>query len=416
MENLILILTLLSLVIWLILLLFRGQFWQGDQRLFEVKEPLLNYPSVAVIVPARNEAELISTSLRSLLNQNYPGSFSIILVDDQSSDNTANIAQETAKLLNQTDRLNIITSQPLPAGWTGKIWAMEQGVKYTQQLINPPDYILFTDADIEHSPNNLKQLVEKAETENLQLVSLMVLLRCQSFWEKLLIPAFVFFFQKLYPFRWVNHPQTQLAAAAGGCILIRQEALTRIGGLAILKHALIDDCSLAQAVKLTPKNPLQNEEISAINQGFSMESFIFPFSSKSYYPIWLGLTETTQSLRPYPNLSSIWDMVARTAFSQLNFSTILLGLTLIGMVLIYLMSPLSLIWGIFYGNNLVILLALLTGLLMEIAYYPTLKLYKLSPIWGLTLPLIGFLYALMTLDSALRYWRGKGGSWKGRTY
>lgn len=417
MENLILILTLLSLVIWIILLLFRGQFWQGNQRLFEVKEPLLNYPSVAIIVPARNEAELISTSLRSLLNQNYHGLFSIILVDDQSSDDTANIAQETAKLLNQTDRLNIITSQPLPGGWTGKLWAMEQGVKYTNMLNYIPKYILFTDADIKHSPDNLKQLVEKAETENLQLVSLMVLLRCQSFWEKLLIPAFVFFFQKLYPFPWVNHPQSQLAAAAGGCILIRQEALTRIGGLAILKQALIDDCSLAQAVKNTPPNPLGNGvEEGEFNQGFSLRSFIFPFTSKSYHPIWLGLTETTYSLRPYPNLSSIWDMVARTAFSQLNFSPILLGLTLIGMVLIYLISPLSLIWGIVYGNNLVILLALLTGLLMEIAYYPTLKLYRLSPILGLTLPLIGFLYALMTLDSAVRYWRGKGGSWKGRTY
>ncbi|WRH67397.1 MAG: hypothetical protein RSE13_02990 [Planktothrix sp. GU0601_MAG3] len=164
--------------------------------------------------------------------------------------------------------------------------------------------------------------------------------------------------------------------------------------------------SLAQAVKLNSPN----------NQGFSLGSFIFPFTSKSYYPIWLGLTETTYSLRPYPNLSSIWDMVARTAFSQLNFSTILLGLTLIGMILIYLMSPLSLIWGIVQGNGLIIVLALLTGVLMEIAYYPTLKLYQLSPIWGLTLPWIGFLYGLMTLDSALRYWRGKGGSWKGRTY
>ncbi|HEY9866279.1 MAG TPA: glycosyltransferase [Candidatus Obscuribacterales bacterium] len=414
MENSILILTLFSLIIWIILLLFRGRFWQGDQRLSEVEKPLFNYPSVTIIVPARNEAELISRSLRSLLNQNYPGSFSIILVDDQSSDGTANIAQETAKILNQTDRLNIITAQPLPAGWTGKLWAMEQGVKYTTLLNYIPEYILFTDADIEHSPNNLKQLVEKAETEKLQLVSLMVLLRCESFWEKLLIPAFVFFFQKLYPFPWVNHPQSQLAAAAGGCILIRQEALTRIGGLAILKQALIDDCSLAQAVK---NRPLVNGvEEGEFNQGFSLRSFIFPFTSKSYYPIWLGLTETTHSLRPYPNLLSIWDMVARTAFSQLNFSTVLLGLTLVGMVLIYLISPLSLIWGIIYGNNLVIFLALLTGLLMEIAYYPTLKLYRLSPIWGLTLPLIGFLYALMTLDSALRYWRGKGGAWKGRTY
>lgn len=200
MENSILILTLLSLIIWIILLLFRGQFWRGDQRLFEVKEPLLNYPSVAVIVPARNEADLISTSLRSLLNQNYPGSFSIILVDDQSSDNTANIAQETAKLSNQTDRLNIITSQPLPAGWTGKLWAMEQGVKYTSMLNYIPQYILFTDADIEHSPNNLKQLVEKAETEKLQLVSLMVLLRCQSFLGKVINSCFCIFLSKIVSF------------------------------------------------------------------------------------------------------------------------------------------------------------------------------------------------------------------------
>ncbi|CAD5982584.1 Glycosyl transferase, family 2 [Planktothrix tepida] len=416
MENSILILTLLSLIIWIVLLMFRGQFWQADQRLLEVQKPLLNYPSVAIIVPARNEAELIKISLRSLLKQNYPGSFSIILVDDQSHDGTANIAEKTAQILNKTDQLKIIPSQPLPGGWTGKLWAMEQGVKYTQQLINPPDYILFTDADIEHSPNNLKQLVEKAETEQLQLVSLMVLLRCQSFWEKLLIPPFVFFFQKLYPFRWVNHPQSQLAAAAGGCILICREALTRIGGLQILKQALIDDCSLAQAVKLIPLTHLDEENFSPLNQEFSIKSFIFPFTSKAYYPIWLGLTETTQSLRPYPSLSSIWDMVARTAFSQLNFSIILLGLTLIGMILIYLMFPVGLIGGILHENGLIILVATLTGLLMEIAYYPTLKLYRLSPVWGLTLPFIGFLYALMTLDSALKYWRGKGGSWKGRTY
>ena len=416
MENLILILTLFSLIIWIILLLFRGNFWKADQKLPQVQKPLCHYPNVAVIVPARNEAALIETSLRSLLNQNYPGLSSIILVDDQSQDKTADIAQETAKTLNKIDSLKIITSQPLPAGWTGKLWAMEQGVKYTQQLINPPDYILFTDADIEHSSQNLKQLVEKAETEKLELVSLMVLLRCQSFWEKLLIPAFVFFFQKLYPFSWVNHPQSQLAAAAGGCILIRRNALTRIGGLQILKQALIDDCSLAQAVKLTPQEGEEKELVRPINQGFFMKSFIFPFTSKFYYPIWLGLTETTHSLRPYPNLASIWDMVARTAFSQLNFSIILLGLTLIGMILIYLMSPFSLIWGILHQNLLILILAILTGLLMQISYYPTLKLYDLSPVWGLTLPLIGFLYLLMTLDSALRYWRGKGGSWKGRTY
>lgn len=406
MEIFIVILTLLSLIIWLVLIGFRGGFWKADQRLSNVQKPLENYPFVCAIIPARNEAELIPKTLKSLLLQNYPGQFKILLVDDQSSDRTGKIALETAKILNKSDNLTVLSSQPLPAGWTGKLWAMQQGVETAQNLAQPPDYILFTDADIEHSLNNLQQLVEKAETEHLQLVSLMVLLRCQSFWEKLLIPAFVFFFQKLYPFRWVNQPNNQISAAAGGCILIQNQALNRIGGLAILKQALIDDCSLAQAVKLNQINP----------QLFSLSRFLFPFTEKQYNPIWLGLTDTTHSLRPYPSLASIWDMVARTAFSQLNFSPILLVLTGIGMVLIYLMPALSLSWGILQGNELIIIIAILTGLLMAIAYYPTLKLYRCSPLWGLSLPLIGLLYTLMTFDSALRYWQGKGGSWKGRTY
>jgi hopene-associated glycosyltransferase HpnB len=416
METTILILALLSFVIWIILLLLRGQFWRADQRLSDTQVPLSHFPSVTVIVPARNEAEFIGTSLKSILNQNYPGMEKVILIDDGSSDGTAGIAQKTAAILNRTDKLNIIKSQSLPIGWTGKLWAMEQGIRYAQSLKVPPDYFLFTDADIEHSPHNLMELMEKSEAEQYQMVSLMVMLRCKSFWEKLLIPAFVFFFQKLYPFRWVNDPKIQFAAAAGGCILIRREALTRIGGLQILKDTLIDDCTLAQAVKGTSSTLSQNGTHTAINSGFSFVKVAFPLKSKSLNPIWLGLTEKTRSLRHYSNLSGIWSMVARTAFTQLNYSIVLLGLTLLGMILIYLIPPFGFIWGMLTGRGLITLLSALALVSMGVAYRPTLKLYLVSPIFGLALPVIGFYYCIMTLDSAVKYWQGKGGSWGGRTY
>jgi hopene-associated glycosyltransferase HpnB len=209
---------------------------------------LIPYPFICAIIPARNEADLLPVTLRSLLTQDYPN-LRIILVDDHSTDGTAEVAQQTAQALEQSSKLTVISAEPLPAGWTGKLWAMEQGIRHTQTLASQPDYFLLTDADIEHHPEKLSQLVTKAQADDLDLVSLMVLLRCKSTWEKLLIPAFVFFFQKLYPFRWANDPNRKLAAAAGGCILIRREALTQIGGLQILRQALIDDCSLAQAVK-----------------------------------------------------------------------------------------------------------------------------------------------------------------------
>ena len=258
-------LTVLSLLIWVGLIGFWGQFWRANQRLENNLEPEKKAvseesphppippsphpPSICAIIPARNEADLLPIAVRSLLRQTYPGQFSIILVDDQSTDGTGEAAQRAAETVGQADRLTVISGQPLPAGWTGKLWAMEQGVRQAQQRLSPPDYFLFTDADIEHSPTNLQQLVAKAEQNHLDLASLMVLLRCQSFWEKLLIPAFVFFFQLLYPFPWVNNPAKKTAAAAGGCILIRRQALERIGGIQILCNALIDDCSLAAAVK-----------------------------------------------------------------------------------------------------------------------------------------------------------------------
>ncbi|WP_013321861.1 glycosyltransferase [Gloeothece verrucosa] len=386
-------LVLLSLLIWLYLLCFRGKFWLADQRLELNNNQLSFYPSVCAVVPARNEADLLPTTLNSLLNQNYPGEFSIILIDDQSSDGTGQVALDVAQKCHQSARLTVISGQPLSSGWTGKLWAMEQGIRYAKQH-SSPDYFLFTDADICHHPVNLQELVIKAEQENLALVSLMVLLRCKSFWEKVLIPAFVFFFQKLYPFPWVNDPQQKMAAAAGGCILIRRQILEDIGGLQILRKALIDDCSLAAAVK----SYLQTEPT---------------LTEKS---IWLGLTDATESFRPYPSLKSLWDLVARTAFTQLNYSPWLLIGTVIGMTIIYLIPPLSVMIGVVLGNKLMIGIGTMAWLLMLIAYFPTLKLYESSFLWGISLPGIAFLYTLMTIDSAWRHWRGQGGGWKGRVY
>lgn len=390
-------LTFLSLTIWIGLLCFRGQFWRTDQRLADVGTELPDfdsYPSVCAVVPARNEADLLPVTLRSLLNQYYPGSFLVILVDDYSTDGTASVAQQVAQDLNKRSELEIISGVPLPAGWTGKLWAMEQGMRHAQNLTPPPDYLLFTDADIEHNNGNLRSVVAKAQQEDLDLVSLMVLLRCQDFWERFLIPAFVFFFQKLYPFRWVNDPTNPTAAAAGGCILIRREALNRIGGIQVVRQALIDDCALAQAVKFSDRS--HNDE--------------------SRGRIWLGLTSLTRSLRSYPSLASIWEMVARTAYTQLNYSPLLLLGTLCGMTLVYLVPPVGVILGGLTGNWLVASAGVSGWLLMALAYFPTLRFYKCSPWLALSLPAIAFMYTLMTLDSALRHWQGRGGAWKGRVY
>ena len=402
-------LTSLSLLIWIGLLSFRGQFWRTDQRLAEEGvETALNptdedrYPSICAVVPARNEADVLPMSLRSLLNQDYPGSFSVILVDDQSTDGTATVAQQVAQDLNKSLNLTIIPGIPLPAGWTGKLWAMEQGIRHAQNLTEPPDYLLFTDADIEHDRGNLRQLVAKARQDNLDLVSLMVQLRCQSFWEQFLIPAFVFFFQKLYPFRWVNDPTKTTAAAAGGCILIRRQALNRIGGIQVVRQALIDDCALAQAVK------------SSGGTGVFACPQLEPSEGKG--GIWLGLTSLTRSLRPYPSLASVWEMVARTAYTQLNYSPLLLLGTLCGMGLVYLVAPVGAILGVFTGNWEVAIAGFSGWLLMALAYLPIIRFYGCSPWLAFSLPAIAFLYTLMTLDSALRHWQGRGGAWKGRVY
>ncbi len=388
-------LTGIALAIWVGLLCFRGQFWRADQYLDAQVHALEVWPSVCAVIPARNEAELLPVTLRSLLIQDYP-SITIILVDDHSTDGTASVAQSVAAVLDKSSQLHVLSAEPLPPGWTGKLWAMEQGIRQAQTLTPPPDYFLLTDADIEHDKTNLRQLVAKAKQENLDLVSLMVLLRCESFWEQFLIPAFVFFFQKLYPFRWVNNPNNSTAAAAGGCILIAREALTEIGGIRAVRQALIDDCALAEAVKRRVAcNSTQPDAKGRI---------------------WLGLSSLTRSLRPYPSLSTIWEMVARTAFTQLNYSPWMLLGTLVGMTLIYVVSPVGAIFGAVTGNWPMAIAGLSGWLLMAYAYLPTLRLYRRSPLLAFCLPAIALLYTLMTLDSALRHWRGQGGAWKGRVY
>ena len=382
--SLIILLCSIALLAWSILLLSWGDFWRADCRLSALSSAATStYPRVRAIVPARNEAEAIAESLTSLLQQDYPGEFSITLVDDNSSDRTSEIARNTAEELGRSNRLNVLAGQPLAEGWKGKLWAMHQGIEASSD--SAIDYFWFTDADIKHESYNLTRLVTKAETEDLDLVSLMVLLRCQNFWEKLLIPAFVFFFQLLYPFPWVNDPQRSTAAAAGGCSLIRAEALDNIGGLSSIKQALIDDCTLAKAVKFQGK-------------------------------IWLGLSETTLSLRGYDRLSVIWDTIARTAYTQLSYDPVLLFGTVCAMSVVYLSAPFSLVWGLVTSNWILAAIAVTTWILMTIAFLPTLKLYKLPSFWAFALPAIAFLYTLMTIDSARKYYQGVGGAWKGRTY
>ncbi|MBE9125080.1 glycosyltransferase [Coleofasciculus sp. LEGE 07081] len=417
--------TLLSLAIWIYLLCFHGQFWRCNQHLDAQATDVNNLPSVCAVIPARNEAQVLPVSLRSLLTQDYPGSLILILVDDNSTDGTARVAHSVGKGLgipiidtpktskqntppDNDPQLHILSGKPLPPGWTGKLWAIQQGTEYAQTLTPNPHYFLLTDADIEHEPQNLRKLVAKAQQNDLDLVSLMVRLRCESFWEKLLIPAFVFFFQKLYPFPWVNNPSKSTAAAAGGCILITREALNRIGGIQIVKNALIDDCTLAQAVKLGRSSLEITEEYH---------------NTKGH--IWLGLSDSTRSLRPYPSLTTIWEMVARTAFTQLNYSPWLLLGTLLGMSLIYIVPPVGTVLGVLTGNGLIaiasvppawVIASFSTWLLMTVAYLPTIRFYRCSPLLAFCLPAIAFLYTLMTLDSALRHWQGRGGNWKGRIY
>ena len=376
-------LTGLSLLIWIVLVTLRDSFWKTDQRLPDVGNFFTNNPAppIVIVIPARDEAEMLPQSLRSLLNQAYPGSFSIVLVDDHSCDRTAQVARE---LCQDSDvKLVVVDGKSLPAGWTGKLWALEQGLQVAATM--SPEYVLLTDADIFHSADSLTKLVHQAIVQQCDLVSLMVKLRTDSFWERVLIPAFVFFFAKLYPFRAVNNPNRTIGAAAGGCSLIRWTALEKMGGIGTIRGALIDDCTLGQALKRNGK-------------------------------IWLGLTTDTLSLRPYDSLASIWAMVSRSAYAQLNYSPLLLIGTVFGMAIVYGMPIVGLGFGWMQRDGLVFSMALLTYGLMTLAYLPIVRFYQ-QPMWmSLGLPGIAALYLLMTLDSARQSMQGKGGAWKGRVY
>lgn len=369
----------LTLLIWVYLLLFRGGFWQVKKHMSPVRPDEQLSCRVAVIIPARNEAAVIGQSISALLQQASNHAIHIFLVDDASTDGTAEVARQVALQADRTSAITIIEGSPLPPGWTGKLWAVQQGIERARE--SAPQFFLLTDADILHAPDSIATLVSIAESGNYDLASLMVKLRCATTAEKLLIPAFVFFFFKLYPPSWIADPHRKTAGAAGGSILIRPSALEQAGGIAAIRNEIIDDCALAQAVK---------------RQGGKL---------------WLGLRETTVSLRSYNSFGEIRSMISRTAFNQLNHSLLMLLGTFVGLTIIYLLPPLLLL----AHRAIPVTLGALAWLLMALAYLPMVRFYRLSPLWALALPLIALFYMGATLHSAIMYWSGRGGKWKGRT-
>jgi len=322
--------------IWLGLAFFWHGFWRVDQRLALMPEPLVSYPTVTAIVPARNEQETIATSVGKLQTQEYAGDFSIVVANDDSIDKTREILHG---LQSGTDNLVAVNTEPLPSGWAGKMWALHSGIKQAETA--KPDYYWLSDADIAHQPGVLTSLVAHAEMGNLALVSQMVTLRCTNFWEKLLVPAFIFYFTLIYPFRAVNNPDSTIAGAAGGSILIRRDALERIGGIEALKSAIIDDCTLARLVK------------------------------RSGGKIWLGFGERSLSMRGYDQLSDFWQMVQRSAYTQLKFSPILLFIAVAGIVVSHVLP--------------VTILCLPALIVMAAIYWPTVRFYRSFPPMGANL-------------------------------
>jgi hopene-associated glycosyltransferase HpnB len=365
-------LSIVAVAIWLIVLLLPWRPWsvrealEADSSDYEQTD----LSDITVVIPARNEEEFIGKTLEALSHQGR--GLNVIVVDDESTDGTLAIIRQS-----NLQALKVVRSGSLPAGWTGKLWAQEQGLK---QVGTP--YTLLLDADIVLRPGMIKSLKNKQAAESVSFVSLMAVLRFESFWEKLLMPAFVFFFKMIYPFALANRPDSKMATAAGGCIFVETDVLRRIGGMASIKDALIDDCTLAKTVK------------------------------SAGYKIWMGLTHGVLSQRPYRSLRDIWDMVARTAYTQLYYSVTLL--------LICTMSMLAMYWlpafGLFYFQGGSVLLSFLAILLMVLIYSPVLRFYAFNPAWGFILPLIASLYLLMTWTSAIRYWKGDRSRWKGRVY
>ncbi|MFS7879741.1 glycosyltransferase [Streptomyces asiaticus] len=395
-----------SLAAWLWLLLGQGFFWRTDVTLprtgpegsgspepvgFGPPEPAI-WPSVAVVVPARDESAVLPASLPSLLAQDYPGPAEIFLIDDGSSDGTGKLARELADEHGGLPLTVDSPGEPGP-GWTGKLWAVRHGMALATTRLatdrkdgGDVDYLLLTDADIAHEPDSLRELVRAAETNGLDLVSQMARLRVVTYWERLIVPAFVYFFAQLYPFRWVNRPRGRTAAAAGGCVLLRREAAERAGVPEAIRQAVIDDVALARTVK------------------------------RSGGRIWLGLADRVDSVRPYPRLGELWRMVSRSAYTQLRHNPLLLLVTVAGLAVVYLVPPAAVVAGVLTGRPVPLALGAAAWALMAGSYIPMLRYYRQTLWLAPLLPLTALLYLLMTVDSAVRHHLGQGAAWKGRTY
>jgi len=360
----------LSLVIWIYLVLLHGRFWSSGPELQPgTAADAAELPDVDIIVPARDEVQTIGPVIASLAAQDYAGNFRVTLVDDNSTDGTAAAA-------GSSPRLRILPGQPKPPGWSGKLWAVSQGVAASTAPV-----LLLTDADIVHDPRHLSALVARLNTPRVELVSEMVRLNCESFPERALVPAFVYFFQMLYPFASVNDPNSKVAGAAGGTVLVRKSALDTIGGIEAIKGALIDDCTLGKAIK-------------------------------GVGPIYLGHSGLAASVRPYPHFSDIWHMIARTAFTQLRYSLLLLLLTILGLTVVWLVP----VGAMVFGTGWVRASGAATCVLAAGSFIPTLRRYGRSPLWALALPLIASFYMTATVGSALKHWFGGGSQWKNRAY
>jgi len=386
------VLGIIALAIWLHLFFGRGWFWRIGKLNADraMTETLSKWPSVVVVVPARNEAETIERVVTSLMRQDYAGEFSIVVVDDHSNDATASIARQVADENDAPDRLKVVSASALPDGWTGKLWALNEGLSNSTVLHSAatganlaaevPAYYWFTDADVTHAPDTLQRLLVRAEQEKLDLASLMVLLQAKTLPERALIPAFLYFFLMLYPPGWIADEELGTAGAAGGCILLKRDTLERIGGLAAIRGEVIDDCALANAVKASGGK------------------------------VWMGLTRKSESLRAYGTFGEIRDLIARTAFTQLRYSPLILVGTLAGMFLTYV-APVVLL---FVNDSTARTLGVVAWLWMTLSFLPTVRFYRLSAAWAPLLPLTAVFYTYATWLSAVRYWMGKGGLWKGR--
>jgi hopene-associated glycosyltransferase HpnB len=374
-----------SLAAWLTLAFGRGRYWEA--RIDELEGDSTGAGSdvrVEVVVPARNEADTIARAISSLLAQQFAGAVNVTLVDDHSDDATSELARAAAAASPHSGGLTIVRGRPLEPGWTGKLNALASGVAHVRATRGTPDYWLFTDADIEHHATNLAELVAKAHSDDRDLVSLMVRLRCESGWERLLVPAFVYFFAKLYPFAWSNDRARATAAAAGGCILLRASALDAIGGLDAISDRLIDDCALAGAVKA---------------KGGAL---------------WLEMSTRTQSIREYGTLDSFWQMVKRSAFTQLDHSYVATVTATLAMALLYLAPPALSLVGIVQRDAELVIVAGSAWVVLSALYRPTLRAYARPSVEAVALPVAASLYMAMTIDSAIAHARGRGGVWKGR--